>query len=182
VVSQVRSRGAGGASDEFVEIFNATGAPVALDASWTLEVRGVADSSYRAHWKGAGLSVPAYGHFLIAGTGYAQAPAADASLSSGIPDAASLVLTHAGASVDAVCYAYDATTQAAFDATFTCAGTPASNLPHDDKSSASSNVDTSLARKPAGAGGNCTDTGDDAADFVTETPAQPESTVSPPTP
>ena len=155
---------------------------VTLDAGWTLEVRGAASSSYRAHWKGTGLQIPAHGHFLIAGAGYAQAPAADASLSSGIPDAASLVLTHAGATVDALCYAYDAATQAAFDPSFTCAGTPASNLPHDDKSSAASNVDASLVRKPGGAGGNCTDTGDSAADFVTETPAQPESTASPPTP
>jgi hypothetical protein len=182
VISQIRSRGAGGASDEFVEIFNATGAPVTLDTSWTLSVRGVADATYRTHWKGVGLKIPAYGHFLIAGTGYAQTPAADAALSSGIPDAASVVLEHTGAPVDAVCYAYDDSTQAAFDVTFTCAGTPASNLPHDDKSSASSNVDAAIARKPGGAAGNCTDTRDSASDFVTLMPAQPETTASPPTP
>jgi hypothetical protein len=70
----------------------------------------------------------------------------------------------------------------AFDATFTCAGTPASNQPHNNTGSAASDTDASLARKPGGAAGNCTDTGDNAADFTAESPATPESSQSPPTP
>jgi hypothetical protein len=182
LISEIRSRGAGGATDEFVALFNATGSAVTLDASWVLEVRGAADSGYRAHWTGTGTSVPAWGHFLIAGTGYSEAPAEDQALVSGIVDAASLRLVHAGTTVSAVCYAYSAATQAAFDATFTCAGTPVSNLPHDDVASAAGDVDTSIARRPGGAAGNCTDTGDNAADFVAESPATPESSASPPTP
>jgi len=182
IISEIRSRGAGGATDEFVALFNASGSAVILDASWALEVRGTTDAEYRAHWTGAGKSVPAWGHFLLAGAGYTEMPAADEALSIGIVDAASLLLVHAGTTVSAVCYAYNATTLAAFDTTFTCAGTPASNLPHDNTSSAGSDTDASLARRPGGAAGNCTDTGDSAADFVASTPASPRSSASPPTP
>jgi hypothetical protein len=43
-------------------------------------------------------------------------------------------------------------------------------------------TDASIERKPGGAGGNCTDTGDNASDFTAQTPATPMSTASPPTP
>src|SRR5262249_52350978 len=106
--------------------------------------------------------------------------AADAALSIGLPDAAGIRLVHAGTAVDAVCYAYNASTQAAFDATFTCEGAPASNLPHNNTAAGASDVDASIARKPGGALGSCADTGDNGADFVEETPATPMSTASPP--
>jgi hypothetical protein len=182
VIGEIRSRGAGGAADEFVALFNATGSPVTLDASWVLEGRGTADIAYRAHWTGAGKTVPSWGHFLIAGAAYAQMPAPDAALTLGIPDAASLRLVHAGKTVSAACFAFNASTLAAFDGTFTCAGTPRSNLPHDNTASPASDADASIARKPGGPAGNCTDTGDDASDFVAESPATPESSTSPPTP
>jgi hypothetical protein len=86
--------------------------------------------------------------------------------------------------VDAVCYGYDATTKTTFtsDTTYTCAGTPADNLPHKDSTSGTSDTDVSITRKPGGAGGNCTDTGDNASDFATTMPAAPMNTASPPTP
>jgi hypothetical protein len=182
VIGEVRSRGAGGAADEFVALFNATAAPVALDASWQLSVRGATDATYRSHWTGTGDTIPAFGHYLIAGASYVQAPAPDAALTSGIPDAASLRLLHTGAVVDALCFAYDDTTTGAFDATFTCEGTVASNTPHDNTSSATSDSDVSLARKPGGARGNCADTGDNASDFLSEQPATPEDAASAATP
>jgi hypothetical protein len=182
VIGEIRSRGAGGATDEFVALFNATASAVTLDATWALEGRSVTDSQYRAHWRGSGEMVPAWGHFLVAGAGYAQMPAADGALTTGIPDAASLRLVHGGTTVDAVCYAFSAATQAAFDATFACAGTPASNRPHDNTASAASDVDASLVRRPGGAGGNCADTGNDAADFAATSPATPLAATSPPTP
>jgi hypothetical protein len=180
VIGEVRSRGVGGAADEFVALFNPTATPIALDASWQLSVRAPNDATYRAHWTGTGATIPAWGHYLIAGASYAQAPAPDAALTSGIPDAASLRLLHGGAVVDALCFAYDATTT--YDATFTCEGSVASNAPHDNTSSATSNADVSLARKPGGARGNCTDTKDNASDFVNEKPATPEDTASAATP
>jgi hypothetical protein len=126
--------------------------------------------------------MPAWGHFLIGGTGYTETPAADESLTSGVTDATSVRLVHAGATVDAVCYYFDATSMAAFDATYTCEGTAVSNLPHDNSNTTASNVDVSIERKPGGAGGNCTDSGDNASDFMMQMPATPMSSQSAPTP
>ncbi len=103
-------------------------------------------------------------------------------LSSGITDASSVRLMHSGTAVDAVCYYFDATTMAAYDATYTCEGTPMSNLPHDNTTSATSNSDVSIERKPGGSAGNCVDTNDNAADFITQTPATPQDLMSTPTP
>lgn len=166
-----------------MELYNPTNAAVVLDSTWKLEGRSHTAGSYNTRWTGAGTSIPAHGHFLIAYTGYAQLPAPDGMLTSGITDATSLKLTQSGVAVDAVCYAFDATTQGAYAASgYACEGTPADNLPHNNASNATSNVDVSIERKPGGAAGNCTDTGDNAADFITQTPATPQSTTSPPTP
>jgi hypothetical protein len=181
VISEIRSRGAAGASDEFIELYNATPNDVALD-TWQIDGRSVGNAGYTTRWKGAaGETIPAYGHFLIVGTAYAQAPAGDSSLTVSIKDAGSLKLLHSAALVDAVCYSYsDATLIGVELAGFVCEQTPVSNAPHDD--SAAGNSDESIERKPGGASGNCSDTGDSAADFVSKTPATPENSLSPPTP
>ncbi len=176
VMSEIRSRGPEGSTDEFIALFNATDAAVTLDGTWQITQRPASDSSYSVCWTGNGESVPAWGHYLIAGHSYKQTPTPDDTETLGIADAASLVLSHAGTTVDVVCYYYGSDP---FNGTYTCEGTPAVN-PHDDTSSTDS--DASLARKPGGAGGNCTDTGDNAGDFITQTPATPENTMSPPTP
>jgi hypothetical protein len=176
VISEVRSRGPNQSSDEFIELFNATGAAVMLDGTWQIMQRAASVSSYGACWTGKGRSVPPWGHFLIAGQAYTQAPAPDDTEAVGIADAASLVLAHAGVTVDAVCYYHGSNP---FNGTYTCEGTPVPN-PHDMTTSTDS--DASIERKPGGAGGNCTDTGDNASDFITQTPSTPENTASPPTP
>jgi len=181
VISEIRSRGAAGASDEFVELYNPTNAPVTVDASWTLEARSNTATAYSSRWAGSGIGIPAHGHFLLASTGYTQTPAPDEILSTGLTDATSLRLMHSGSLVDAVCFGFDATTKMSFttDTTFICEGAPATN-PHNNATS--TNVDTSIERKPGGASGNCIDTGDNDADFAQTTPATPQSSASPPTP
>jgi Lamin Tail Domain len=179
VLSQVLSRGAGGANDEFIEIYNPTSAAVTLDTTWIVQARSTSASSYTTRWTGSSKSIPALGHYLLGGTSYTAMPAADAPLSSGITDATSVRLMHSGTTVDAVCYAYSASTKAAFDSTYTCAGTPATN-PHND--TASTDTDSSLERAPGGTAGNCTDTGVSATDFATKTPSDPHSSTSAPTP
>jgi hypothetical protein len=181
LISEIRSRGAGGASDEFVELYNPTTSPITLSNAWKLEGRSNTATSYTARWTGSGKIIPAHGHFLIAGTAYTEMPAADEALSSGITDATSLRLSQSGAVVDAVCYAFDATSQMPFtsDATYTCEGTPVTN-PHNNATS--TNTDASIERKPGGAGGNCTDTGNNSADFAALMPANPQSSASPATP
>jgi len=181
VISEIRSRGVAGGSDEFVELYNPTNAPVTLDASWTLEARANTATAYISRWAGSGKGIPARGHFLLASPGYTQTPAPDEMLSTGITDATSLRLMQSGSLVDAVCYGFDATTKMTFttDTTFSCEGTPATN-PHDNTTG--TNLDISIERKPGGAGGNCTDTGDNDADFALTTPATPQNNASPPTP
>ncbi len=182
VVSEVRTRGAAGASDEFIELYNATGASVTLDATWVLEGRSTDSGTYTKRWAGKGDSIPSHGHFLIVGSSYAQSPAKDDGLASGIKDASSVKLTHGGQIVDAVCFGFDAKTLATFDGTYDCEGTPASNLPHNDGAGAPSDSDASLERTPGGGAGNCTDTGDNAADFIQQAPSTPRNSQSPPAP
>jgi hypothetical protein len=186
VISEIRSRGAAGGSDEFVELYNPTGSAVTLDANWKLEGRSNSATSYGPRWAGTGKVIPAHGHFLITtitGTGpYSQSPAPDEALSSGITDATSLRLTNNGALVDAVCYAFDATSANVFttDTTYTCEGAPITTNPHNN--STTTNVDASIERKPGGTAGNCTDTGDNASDFIVQMPATPLDAASAPTP
>jgi hypothetical protein len=182
VISEIRSRGIGGASDEFLELSNPTSDPVMLDSTWKLEGRSNTATSFSGRWTGTGKVIPAHGHFLVAGTAYTQVPTADEALSSGIADASAVRLTQAGGVVDIVCYGFDASSTAAFvsDSTYGCQGTPVANNPHNN--AASTNTDASLERKPGGAAGNCTDTGDNGADFQLSTPANPQDSASPPTP
>ncbi|APR83120.1 Metal dependent amidohydrolase [Minicystis rosea] len=181
LISEIRSRGAAGAGDEFVELYNPTNAAITLDNTWKLEARSNTNTSYSSRWVGTGKVIPAHGHFLIAFTGYTQTPAADEKLSTGITDATSLRLMHGSTKADAVCYAFDATTSMPFtsDATYTCEGTPVTN-PHNNTTG--SNTDASIERKPGGTAGNCGDTGDNAADFTILMPANPQSSQSAPTP
>ncbi|HVY47218.1 MAG TPA: hypothetical protein VHB21_15125, partial [Minicystis sp.] len=177
VIGEIKTRGTAGGSDEFVELYNPTASAVTLDGSWSLTARAVGGASYTARWAGGGANqltaaIPAHGHYLIAGTAYAGGPSADDALSSGIKDAASVVLEHAGSTVDAICFGYAGAN--AFDASYTCEGAPADNGPHDDSASAQSDVDVSLERRP-GDPNDCTDTDDNASDFVSTSPSTPKN-------
>ncbi len=183
VISQIRSRGPGGAADEFVELWNPTSSDILLDESWTVDGRAASLTSvvYENRWTGySGDTIPAHGHFLIVGASYTQSPLPDDVLSEAIGDAESLVLNLGGAEVDAVCYYYSATQLGELnDLGYTCAGMPVVN-PHDDASD--TNTDASLERKPGGAAGNCVDSGDNSLDFVILTPSAPEDAASAPAP
>jgi large repetitive protein len=181
VISEIQSRGVGGGNDDFVELYNPTDLPVTLDNTWKLDARSHSAATYGTRWTGSGKVIPSHGHFLLGGSAYAGAAAADELMSSGITDATSLRLTKSGAVVDAVCYAFDAATSAPFtsDATYDCEGTPATN-PHNNATA--TNTDASIERKLAGSAGSCTDTGDNAADFFTQMPATPQNAMSPAVP
>ena len=177
VINEIRSRGPGGANDEFIVLYNPTASPVTLDASWKIEARKAVGATYTARWAGTGKTIPAHGYFLLANsTGYTQSPMADEALTSGVTDTSSVRLAHAGAPVDAVCYYATAAMATVYDGTFTCEGTPVSNAPHSDGGGAGSDVDASIKRRP------CIDTDDNAADFVAQMPATPDNAASPPGP
>lgn len=185
VISEIRTRGAAGASDEFVELYNGSEASVVLDGTWTLEVH-VLDSnvhSYSTHWTGKGLPIPPHGHFLITGSNYADSVSPDDKLAVGITDAASMRLRQNGANVDVVCYyhANDPGSATSFlnFVDYDCAGLALGN-PHND--AASTDTDASLERKPGGTAGNCTDTGNNGKDFVVQVPSTPEDRQGPTAP
>jgi hypothetical protein len=177
----VRTRGLGGADDEFVELFNPTNDPVLLDGTWTLQGRKAGlTTTYSTHWTGGFQTIHAHGYLLLAGSGYTQTPDPDDHLSVGLTDAASLVLQQVFTPIDTICFYHDATTQ--FDlanAFFTCEGTPVLNA-HDDSDGTDS--DTSLERRKGHGVDDCTDSDDNALDFVLQTPATPSSTQTPSVP
>jgi hypothetical protein len=186
LIGEILSRGPNGGSDEFIELYNPTRTAVVLDGSWAIDGSPVGVfASYSTRWIGTGRSIPPHGHYLIVGSDFSGGVYYDDTLLEGISDAASLRLLQCGNDVDVVCYyhADDCGTEQAEYADpvggFDCEGTPVAN-PHDDTSG--TDVNESIARRPGGLAGNCTDTHDNAADFVEESPSTPESSKSPPAP
>lgn len=177
VISEVGSRGSFGGMDEFIELYNPTASAVTLDSTWKITGKSHNNIMYTVRWTGTGGSIPAHGHFLIVGDSYTLGPAGDDTLTIGITDAASLVLQHNSVDVDALCYAFNATTSTALQASgFTCEGTPFDDNPHNNTTS--TNHAESIERYPGGANGNCGDTGDSSADFFVSTPSNPQSSAS----
>jgi hypothetical protein len=185
VVSELRTRGPAGATDEFVELYNPTDQDVVLDDTWVVDARSWSAGDYGQRWAGAGEVLPAHHHYLIGGAGFVD-EVADAYLGSfGIADGGSLRLTHGAEIVDVLCYYFDGPSLTALDdvaSPYDCEGTPISNLPHDNSNAGQSNSDASLERKPGGAEGSCQDTDSSLADFETISPAHPENLESPPVP
>jgi hypothetical protein len=182
VISEVRTRGPGGAADDFVEIYNATSAPLTLVANeWTIESRSAGGANYTARWASSGETIPPYEHYLVVGNGYTGSPAGDAVLSASISDDASVRLKNQTVVVDAVCFCHDPVASGSCDAVtaagFSCEGQPVIN-PNDG----TENLDASLERKAGGQAGNCVDTIDNAADFAASMPAKPQSSTSLPAP
>jgi hypothetical protein len=179
LISELRTRGAGGASDDFVELYNPTNAPIQLDSSWSILAVSVGNFGYSKRWVGSAASIAPHGHYLIAGNGYSQSPPADAPLAPSITDAASIILDHGGTTIDVVCYYKDLSTLAGLGFGYTCEGNAILN-PHDDTDS--TNTDQSLERRPGGNFGHCVDTNDNASDFFVQSPATPQNAASKPAP
>ena len=100
VISEFRARGASGALDEYVELYNNSFAPLTVNAvdgtgGWTL---AYTDSTGAATTIAAtipnGTVIPANGHYLIANSGYSLAAyaAADQSSTGDIPDDGALAI------------------------------------------------------------------------------------------
>jgi hypothetical protein len=194
LLSQVKTRGVNGGSDEWVEIYNPGSAPVTFDSTWALESRnatlglsGCATVAYGVRFNGGGQVIPPHGHILYANSaGFSESATtpADGTYPSnyGIPDAASVVLLHGAAVADALCFYYDGTTESTLACPgnpFTCSGTPVMN-PHDNTTATDDNE--SLERKPGGSGGNTANSGNNAMDFATTATADPHDLASTPVP
>lgn len=165
VVSEVRSRGPEGGNDDFIEIHNPTSASVTLDANWKVKARSTSAQKYTDAFTGSGQVLAAGGYFLIVNKdGLYSGPKGNAQMDAGINDAGSIVIDRAGATIDAVCYYFNAGNKAVLSGPgYTCEGEPVDNTVH--ASSTTGNIDASFERKA------CTDSGDNGADFTNIAPS-----------
>jgi hypothetical protein len=177
LVSEARFHGPNGPTDDFVEIYNASPAPALLSADITIDTRSLGNVAFTNKWKGAGQTIPGHGHFLLAGAGYAGTTAADVQLSvmqgGLIGDKGAVVVKDQATILDALCLYCGSGT---FDASYLCEGNAFS------LTGCTGTTDQSAERKPGGAAGNGTDTGDNSMDFVRAAPANPQDLSSSATP
>jgi hypothetical protein len=179
VISEVRTRSASSGSDDFIELYNPTGADVVLTANdWTLEYRNSGSMTYSDRWKSSGETIPAYGHLLIANIDF-SGPVPDVAYDAGIGDDASIRLRHMAGVVDAICYCSTDNPCLPFTGSppFSCEGTPVFNPNGPD-----TDGDISMERKGGGAAGSCIDTDQSSDDFKTLEPADPQNSTSAPVP
>ncbi|MFO0548339.1 MAG: lamin tail domain-containing protein [Polyangiaceae bacterium] len=169
LLSEVKWRGAGGGTDEFVELYNPGSVSVTLTSAWTVEWRSETSGSYGVRFTGSNQVVPSHGHFLITGSG---TTGGDATLTSGISDEGSVVLKNGGALVDAFCWNCGANTFS----THSCEGGQIT------LTGCANSVDRSVERKPGGMQGNCIDTDMVNSDWAELTPSNPQNLLSTPTP
>lgn len=173
LISEMRARGSAGQNDDLVELYNPTDSPITLGPAVALEFRANTAAVYSTHWSGGNQVIPAHGHFLIGGTGYNDAVAADATLLVGIGDQGSLVLKQNGLAIDALCYVAAGTQ---LDNTFVCDGTPIT------RENITTPQDKSVHRKPDGALGNCVDHTDTVFDWIISTDSAPQNLAAAATP
>ncbi|HTJ83727.1 MAG TPA: hypothetical protein VL400_18535, partial [Polyangiaceae bacterium] len=161
LVSEFRGRGPGGGTDDFIELYNPRSVAVTLGGDIEVLTRSDTAASYSVKFTGGGQVIPAHAHFLLAGGGYTGTALPDQKEAAGtglVTDKASVVIRRGTTVLDAACL-YCGTTNP-FGTGYTCEGTPIVLT-----GCTSSNTDKSVERKPGGAAGNGTDTGDTSMDF-----------------
>jgi hypothetical protein len=191
LISEIQSRGTGGGNDEFIELYNPTSVSVTFDSTWTIAARSGAGTcvtnAQAIRYTGTGQVIGPHRHLLLTNSvGYDGLAVGDDTYMIALNDTSSVVLNHGTTVIDAVCYYIDASSLANLTscpgAAYTCEGAPVSNLPHDNSTAGSSNTDVTIERKPGGAAGNGTDTGNSSADFISGRAANAQNLTSPATP
>jgi uncharacterized protein len=168
VISEFRVRGPNGGNDEFVELYNATGASVPI-GGWLIRGSNNAGTVSTRATIPAGTMLGAGCHYLATNSSttagpYSGSVAGNQTYTTGITDDGGVALTLADATtiVDAV----GLSTGSAYKE-----GTPLASL-------GTSNLDRGYERKPGGASGSGQDGDDNSADFALRTPSDPQNTSS----
>lgn len=162
VISEVRTRGSAGASDEFVEIFNTTTEPIDI-SGYTLRGSSNAGATSIRATVPAGTTLQSRQYYLFVNASYNDAVPGNQTFSSGIVDDGGVAIFDSSAtSIDQVGFSAGSAFR---EGTFLAPKT--------------TNTDTSYIRRPATSGGdlrNAQDTGDNSADFGTLTASDPQNT------
>ncbi|HVF57707.1 MAG TPA: lamin tail domain-containing protein [Pyrinomonadaceae bacterium] len=182
IISEYRTRGSGGAGDEFVELYNTTANPIIVAATDGSAGFSVASSTGIRCTIPNLTNIPAGGHFLCTGTAYSLASyaASNAPMATGLNDALGIALFNTANTanystttrLDAVGPTSEANTLYREGAGVAAIATPPStqytfyrdlcNLGANNRCTAA----TGSAGNYGGGAGKPKDTGDNAADFL----------------
>lgn len=166
VISEFRTRGPGGASDEFIELYNNSDQPVVI-GGWKIRGSSATGTITNRMTIATGVIIPARGHFLaVNSVGYTGVVSGDQPYTSGISNDGGIALTLPDDSiVDQVGMA------------------PASAFREGmHLAPLVSDANQSYERKPGGPNGSTQDTNDNFDDFLLTTPSDPQNLNSAPTP
>ncbi len=154
VISEFRSRGPNGLTDEMVELFNPTNEPVDIGGWLVRSISSSGSMTTRATIP-TGTNLQPGQYYLVATDGYNGPVARDLAMSSGFADNGGAALVRGAEIIDRVGMS-----------ALAAEGTPLEELKNDYDS---------YERK----GGGCFDTNDNFADFQKISPSQPQNTATP---
>jgi uncharacterized protein (TIGR03437 family) len=165
LISEFRTRGPSGASDEFVEIYNPTASTLSIGGLKVRASNGSGAISDRVTIT-AGTSLGPGCHYLLANTstsGFSGSVPPNQTYGTGITDDGGIAIT--GSNLARIIDAVGMSSGSAYKE-----GTTLTPL--------AGNLDQSYERRPGGTFGNGVDTNNNAADFAITTPSNPQNTSS----
>src|ERR1051326_8091377 len=168
LISEFRTRGPAGGNDEFVEVYNATNAPIDI-GGWKINASNSSGTIGTRVTITAGTMIPAHGHFLAtnnAAGGYSGSVGGNQTYATGITDDGGIaILNTANVIIDQVGMSAGSAYKE---------GTVLTQL--------TTNVNRSWERKPGDGNGSTTDPDNNGADFQLISPSDPQNLASAPTP
>ena len=163
VISEFRTRGPNGTNDEFIELFNPSGAAVNIGGWKIRESSGCGTTISNLITVATGVVIKPGGHFLVASDSSSLTITADQTFSTSIADDGGIALVDAdGDVIDRVGMCLSTQYRE---------GTPLTPL--------SGSSDQSYARNPIGVASGCYDVNNNAADFSLISPSSPQNISSP---